>query len=103
MPCLQRPICLACGCASLKTACPCGLQGSRFLGARRSSWASCVSPIYRTAVREIRDARSGSDALGDKRFQARIETALGRRVTRGTPGRPIATRNAVPEQQSDLF
>lgn len=85
MPRLQRPLCLACGCASLKTACPCGLQGSRVLGARRSSWASCVSPIYRTAVREIRDASSGSDALG------------------GKAGPPIATRDAVPEQQPDLF
>ncbi|MGB7988427.1 MAG: hypothetical protein WCF44_03480 [Candidatus Methylophosphatis roskildensis] len=57
----------------------------------------------RPAVREIRDARSGSDALGGKRFQARIATALGGRVTRGKAGRPIATRDAVPEQQSDLF
>ncbi|MBK7237934.1 MAG: hypothetical protein IPI02_20830 [Sterolibacteriaceae bacterium] len=54
-------------------------------------------------MREIRDASSGSDAPGGKRFQARIATALGGRVTRGKAGRPIATRDAVPEQQSDLF
>ena len=39
-------------------------------------------------VDEIRDATNGNFALGGKRFQQQIESALGRRVIRGVSGRP---------------
>ena len=37
---------------------------------------------------EIRDATNGGFVLGNARFAAEIAAALGRRVTRGKPGRP---------------
>ena len=37
---------------------------------------------------EIRDATNGNFALGGKRFQQQIESALGRRAIRGVSGRP---------------
>ena len=40
-------------------------------------------------VDEIRDATNGNFALGSKRFQQQIESALGRRAIRGVSGRPI--------------
>ena len=42
-------------------------------------------------VDEIRQATSGNFALGDGRFVAEVEQMLGRRVTRGKPGRPFKT------------
>lgn len=51
-------------------------------------------------VDEIRQATNGNFALGDERFVAQIEQALGRRVTRGKPGRPCkpgAVLAAVPK------
>ena len=39
-------------------------------------------------VDEIRQATNGNFALGDPRFVAEVERALGRRVSRGKPGRP---------------
>lgn len=41
-------------------------------------------------VTEIRAATNGNIALGNERFRAEIEAALGRRARRGTPGRPLA-------------
>jgi hypothetical protein len=41
-------------------------------------------------VERIREATNGNYALGDRRFQAEIEQALGRRVTKGKAGRPKA-------------
>jgi hypothetical protein len=43
-----------------------------------------------TLVERIREATNGNYALGDRRFQAEIEQALGRRVTKGKAGRPKA-------------
>lgn len=40
-------------------------------------------------IDEIRQATNGNFALGNSRFVAEIEEALGRRVTRGKPGRPF--------------
>ena len=40
------------------------------------------------SARQIREATVGNIALGDKGFQAQIEAALGRRASRGSPGRP---------------
>jgi putative transposase len=54
-------------------------------------------------LKEIRDATNGGYALGGKRFQTRIEAALGRRVIRGKAGRPPAATEATPEGQSELF
>jgi hypothetical protein len=41
-------------------------------------------------VERIREATNGNYALGDRRFQAEIEQALGRRVTKSKAGRPKA-------------
>jgi putative transposase len=40
-------------------------------------------------VDQIRQATNGNNALGDGRFVAELEQMLGRRVTRGKPGRPF--------------
>ena len=39
-------------------------------------------------VDQIRAATNGNYALGSPKFSAEVEAALGRRVTRGKPGRP---------------
>lgn len=39
-------------------------------------------------TRRIREATMGNVALGDTRFQAQIAATLGRRASRGSPGRP---------------
>ena len=51
-------------------------------------------------VDEIRLATNGNFALGNPLFIAQIEQALGRRVTRGKPGRPFKQPDAV---SGDLF
>ena len=43
------------------------------------------------AVGAIRDATNGNYVLGSERFRTQIAEMLGRRVTRGTPGRPRKT------------
>lgn len=51
---------------------------------------------------EIRLATNGNCALGDNRFQAQVEAMLGRKATRGKPGRPRKqTEEAAPS--GDLF
>ena len=49
-------------------------------------------------VDEIRSATNGNYALGNKRFQKQIETALGRRAVRGVPGRPPKERQSDDHQ-----
>jgi hypothetical protein len=39
-------------------------------------------------VERIRETTNGNYALGDRRCQAEIEQALGKRVTKGKAGRP---------------
>jgi len=51
-------------------------------------------------VDEIRRATNGNYALGDERFAGQIAVALGRRATRGKPGRPPKT---APPESADLF
>ena len=51
-------------------------------------------------VDEIRLATNGNFALGNSLFIAQIEQALGRRVTRGKPGRPFKQADAG---SGDLF
>ena len=53
-------------------------------------------------VEKIRSATNGNYALGGKRFQKQIETALGRRVARGVSGRPPKERN-TDDHQGDLL
>ena len=43
---------------------------------------------------EIRQATNANHALGSTRFQHEVEAALGRRATRGRPGRPRRERTA---------
>lgn len=51
-------------------------------------------------VDKIRQATNGNYALGDGRFVAEVERMLGRRVTRGKPGRPL---KSPPPVSADLF
>lgn len=51
-------------------------------------------------VTEIREATNGNIALGNERFRAEIEAALGRRARRGVPGRPAAQTKA--RQQANV-
>jgi putative transposase len=52
-------------------------------------------------VDEIRHATNGNYALGDGRFVAEVEAMLGRRVTRGKPGRPYKSQAVAASD--DLF
>lgn len=52
-------------------------------------------------VDELRAATNGNFALGNPRFLAEIEQALGRRVSRGKPGRP-PKRERESVEQSEL-
>lgn len=51
-------------------------------------------------VDQIRAATNGNFLLGNARFAAEIEAALGRRVSPGTPGRP---RKPLVPRSEDLF
>ena len=53
-------------------------------------------------VDEIRGATNGNYALGSKRFQKQIETALGRRAVRGVSGRP-PKETEIDDRQGDLL
>jgi len=52
---------------------------------------------------EIRRATNGNFVLGGKRFQAQIAQALGRRVTRGVAGRPVAAGAKKDQRQGALL
>ena len=54
-------------------------------------------------VEEIRSATNGNFALGGKRFQAQVETALGRRAVRGVAGRPLLRQRELDEAQQRLL
>jgi putative transposase len=49
-------------------------------------------------VDDIRQATNGNYALGDGRFVAEVERMLGRRVTRGKPGRPARQPQPVADE-----
>ena len=53
-------------------------------------------------VDEIRDATNGNFALGSKRFQQQIESALGRMAIRGVSGRP-SKQVQSDNRQTDLL
>jgi len=60
--------------------------------ARRSAYKELFSSqIEAVVVEEIRSATNGGFALGGDRFKQAVGHALGRRATRGRPGRPVAT------------
>ncbi len=44
---------------------------------------------------EIRAATNGGFALGNEHFQAQVSLRLGRRVSKGRPGRPLAPRQGL--------
>ncbi|EKD38271.1 MAG: putative transposase [uncultured bacterium] len=46
------------------------------------------SPLASETADEIRNATNGNYALGDEGFRKEVESILGRRITRGKPGRP---------------
>ena len=52
---------------------------------------------------EIRDATNGNFALGNKRFQAKVEAKLGQRAVRGVAGRPKAEKPDIIERQGHLL
>jgi putative transposase len=60
-----------------------------------------VDPKY-WRIEEIREATNGNFALGDAQFKRRLALQLGRRVDRGSPGRPS---NSAGRQagQAELF
>jgi putative transposase len=71
---------------------------------RRAAYRALFrSKLDEDVVKEIRDATNGGYALGGKRFQARIEAAVGRRVTRGKAGRPVRRRDVPEPGQQDLY
>jgi putative transposase len=54
----------------------------------KSYCALIESQLDEKQLDQIRNATNGNYALGDTRFQRKIEQHLDRRVTRGQPGRP---------------
>jgi putative transposase len=49
-------------------------------------------------IEAIRHATNGGFVLGNQRFEEAIARALGRRVTRGKPGRPRKQEGSENEQ-----
>jgi REP element-mobilizing transposase RayT len=47
-------------------------------------------------VDQIRQATNGNFTLGNQRFIAEVEAALGRRAAKGTPGRPSKSKDHKP-------
>lgn len=70
--------------------------------ARRDAYRQLFrSELDPALVQEIRDAANGNLALGGDRFKKQVEAMLGRRVSRGTRGRPPKT-NVRSEPINDL-
>jgi putative transposase len=53
-------------------------------------------------VDEIRSATNGGYVLGTERLQKEIAEMLGRRTWRGSPGRPIKSKNDADQQELEL-
>jgi len=72
--------------------------------ARREAYRElCRAGLDEETLEEIRLATNGGFVLGRRRFQDQVARTLGRRVTRGKPGRPSARPKEAPERQRDLF
>lgn len=63
--------------------------------------ALCAEALDANVVDAIRKATGGNVALGNARFQIAMETALGRRASRGKAGRP--PRFPDPAKTGELF
>jgi hypothetical protein len=59
-------------------------------GRREAYRALFKAHLDNALVERVREATNGHYAPGDRRFQAEIEQALGRRVTKSKAGRPKA-------------
>ena len=60
---------------------------------RRSAYTALLgSNLDAKRVDEIRSATNGNFALGDESFKRHLGASLGRRVERGSPGRPASTQ-----------
>jgi putative transposase len=55
---------------------------------RGARYQELVNTLDANRIEEIRAATNGNFALGSPQFQREMSAALGRRVTRATPGRP---------------
>ena len=80
----------------------------RRLGKTESERLEAYRALFRAhvdeaLVEEIRSATNGNYALGGKRFQAQVETALGRRAVRGVAGRPLQRERELDEAQQRLL
>ena len=72
--------------------------GSTFQGRQENYLKLFKKDLESELVNEIRMATNGNFALGNDRFQEEIATNLGRRVTRGKPGRPRKCKSDVHAQ-----
>ena len=71
---------------------------------RRAAYRALFrAQIDAALVEEIRGATNGNFVLGSKRFQSEVETALGRRVTRGVAGRPSKLATELDDRQQKLL
>ena len=62
--------------------------------ARREAYRALFKAhVDETTLTRIRQATNGNYALGNARFQAQIEAALGRRAQRASAGRPRQSEN----------
>ena len=59
--------------------------------------------VEEALLEEIRQATNGNYALGNKRFQAKVEATLGQRAVRGAAGRPKAEKPDSIERQGRLL
>lgn len=66
---------------------------------RREAYrALCRDGLDVETIEAIRHATNGGFVLGNQRFEEAIARALGRRVTRGKPGRPRKQEGSENEQ-----
>jgi putative transposase len=68
---------------------------------RGERYQELVRTLDGKRIDEIRAATNGNFVLGDARFTREMSAALGRRVERGSPGRP--RRSKAAEDQLDLL
>lgn len=61
---------------------------------RAERYRELVRMLDANRIEEIRTATNGNFALGSPRFQQEVSAVLGRRVERGSPGRPRSSHEA---------
>ena len=62
---------------------------------RGARYHELVDTLDANRIEEIRAATNGNFALGSPQFQREMSAALGRRVTRATPGRPRSSQDVA--------